>query len=50
MKFRIMSSIAAVSGTLGLMLAFLKLVVGRRHRKNAASRPRSAADRETGDR
>lgn len=43
MKFRLMSSIATVVGSLALLVAFLKLMVGRRHRKKVANELRSAS-------
>ena len=50
MTFRFMSSIAAASGSVGLLLALLKLMVGRRHPKKAANKPAPSADSGVYDR
>jgi len=45
MKFRLMSSIVAASGSVGLLLALLKLMVGRRHYKRVANKLDPSVDR-----
>jgi hypothetical protein len=50
MKFRIMSSIAAASGSLVLLLGLLKLMVGRRHPKRIANERAPSVDSRDHDR